>query len=164
MYLPCYFTLQVLPFPMPRLIPPKNHWIAGADSQWLVLVSGNSSPAFVRPAPAPTRSGFSYTYELPLPRHRFAAPLFSWSYELLFPQLFCFHNHLRCPRVSPSRPSDFNIQRYSGSTKNQVFCIQTLARSLSSSKKSSAVESAISGLFGQNTPGGGEGLHQRRRG
>ena len=32
------------------------------------------------------------------PKSRFVAPLFSWSYELLFPQLFYFDNHLRCPR------------------------------------------------------------------
>src|SRR5882762_9776890 len=30
-------------------------------------------------------------------KSRFVAPLFSWSYELLFPQLFYFDNHLRCP-------------------------------------------------------------------
>src|SRR5712672_1250590 len=31
-------------------------------------------------------------------KSRFVTPLFSWSYELLFPQLFYFVNHLRCPR------------------------------------------------------------------
>src|SRR5258706_15708425 len=31
--------------------------------------------------------------------HRFFTPLFSASSELLFPQLLCFHNHLRCPLV-----------------------------------------------------------------
>src|SRR5712671_4716874 len=30
-------------------------------------------------------------------KSRFVTPLFSWSYELLFPQLFYFDNHLRCP-------------------------------------------------------------------
>jgi hypothetical protein len=30
----------------------------------------------------------------------FARPLFSWSYELLFPQPLCFDNHLRCPMFS----------------------------------------------------------------
>ena len=46
---------------------------------------------------------------LPFTSHRspiaghanFAGPLFSWSYKLLFPQALCFHNHLRCPPVSP---------------------------------------------------------------
>ena len=28
-----------------------------------------------------------------------ARPLFSWSYELLFPQALCFDNHLNCPGV-----------------------------------------------------------------
>src|SRR6267154_4431347 len=32
---------------------------------------------------------------------QFVAPLFSWSYELLFPQLYCFQNLLRCPRGVP---------------------------------------------------------------
>ena len=32
---------------------------------------------------------------------RFVAPLFSWSYELLFPQPLCIHNDLRCPRGVP---------------------------------------------------------------
>jgi hypothetical protein len=30
-------------------------------------------------------------------KSHFARPLFSWSYELLFPQLFCFDTYLRCP-------------------------------------------------------------------
>jgi hypothetical protein len=30
---------------------------------------------------------------------RLAHPLFSYSYELLFPQLLCFDNHLSCPAV-----------------------------------------------------------------
>jgi hypothetical protein len=30
---------------------------------------------------------------------RLAHPLFSYSYELLFPQRLCFDNHLSCPRV-----------------------------------------------------------------
>jgi len=46
-----------------------------------------------------SRPLFSYTSELPLPTHRFAAPLFSWSYELLFSQPLYLHNHLRCPIV-----------------------------------------------------------------
>jgi len=31
----------------------------------------------------------------------FVAPLFSWSYELLFPQPLCIHNDLRCPGGVP---------------------------------------------------------------
>jgi hypothetical protein len=30
-------------------------------------------------------------------KSNFVRPLFSWSYELLFPQALYFHNHLRCP-------------------------------------------------------------------
>jgi hypothetical protein len=42
---------------------------------------------------------FSYSYKLPPSSARFFPPLLSWSYELLFPQLLSFHNHLRCPLV-----------------------------------------------------------------
>src|SRR5258706_13691062 len=39
----------------------------------------------------------------------FVAPLFSWSYKLLFPQALCFYKHLRCPPgVTP------NSSRHSG--------------------------------------------------
>src|ERR1700676_889159 len=52
---------------------------------------------------SPFRPSFS-----PHPQHastdrRFLSPLFSQCYELLFPQVFCFHNHLRCPLVFSSR-------------------------------------------------------------
>ncbi len=30
-------------------------------------------------------------------KSQFVAPLFSWSYELLFPQLLSFDKYLRCP-------------------------------------------------------------------
>jgi hypothetical protein len=53
--------------------------------------------ATCHPLPTFPRFLFSYTYELPLPTDRFASPLFSWSYKLLFPQTLCFDNHLRCP-------------------------------------------------------------------
>src|SRR6267154_2474778 len=64
----------------------------------------------------------------------FVAPLFSWSYKLLFPQALCFDKHLRCPPgVTPT------------------------VHSLSSRKKPSVLESATSTLFHKNT-GGGQGL------
>jgi hypothetical protein len=47
--------------------------------------------------------------------HRFLSHLFSERYELLFPQLFCFHKHLRCPRVSPSGT---NYPRFSPSQRS----------------------------------------------
>jgi len=34
-----------------------------------------------------------------LQSHHFAAPLFSYSYELLFPQPLCFDNHPHCPGI-----------------------------------------------------------------
>jgi hypothetical protein len=37
----------------------------------------------------------------------FSRPLFSYSYELLFPQALCFDNHPHCPRVSPSTDPTF---------------------------------------------------------
>src|ERR1700730_1727054 len=37
----------------------------------------------------------------------FVAPLFSYSYELLFLQPLSFDNHPHCPGVSPSNRSDF---------------------------------------------------------
>ena len=36
--------------------------------------------------------------------HRFAHPLFSYCYKLLFPQLLCFDDHLRCPIVFLALP------------------------------------------------------------
>jgi hypothetical protein len=53
----------------------------------------------------PTSSPFfSYTYELPLPAHRFSSPLFSLTSELLFSQTLCFHKFLRCPLLFLSTP------------------------------------------------------------
>jgi hypothetical protein len=62
-------------------------------------------PSTHRSLPAFPRALFSYTYELPHPTDRFAGPLFSNTYELLFPQLFCFDNHLRCPLLFLGPPS-----------------------------------------------------------
>jgi hypothetical protein len=45
----------------------------------------------------------------------FAAPLFSYSYELLFPQPLCFDNHLRCPRGVGSLDSE-NVPTFQRST------------------------------------------------
>ena len=42
--------------------------------------------------------------------NRFSTPLFSAPSELLFPQLLCFHNYLRCPLVFSSA-SNFHILR-----------------------------------------------------
>jgi hypothetical protein len=88
------------------------------------------------------------------PARFFGGPLFSWSYELLFPQPLCFEKHLRCHGGVPLKTfRRFNMPKQSGPAKNQVFCIHTLADSLSSRKKSSALESATSTLFRENTRG-----------
>src|ERR1700730_6294582 len=52
---------------------------------------------------SPFRPSFSPHPQQASMDHRFLSPLFSQRYELLFPQLFCFHNHLRCPLVFSSR-------------------------------------------------------------
>ena len=52
---------------------------------------------------SPFRPSFSPHPQHASTDHRFLSPLFSQRYELLFPQLFCFHNHLRCPLVFSSR-------------------------------------------------------------
>ena len=64
-----------------------------------VAGSASSVPLATR---APLLSG-----RTPVPTrvvHRFADPLFSYRYELLFPQLLCFDNHLRCPIVFLALP------------------------------------------------------------
>jgi len=43
-----------------------------------------------------------YLRQLRVTIHDFVRPLFSYSYELLFPQALYFDNHLNCPGVSPS--------------------------------------------------------------
>src|SRR4030081_97803 len=43
---------------------------------------------------------------------RFVTPLFSWSYHVLFPQLFYFDNHLRCLRGVGSTPCSQLCARY----------------------------------------------------
>ena len=52
-----------------------------------------------RPLPTFRHPFLSYTYELPLLIDRFARPLVSSTYELLFSQPLCFEKHLRCPIV-----------------------------------------------------------------
>jgi hypothetical protein len=60
-----------------------------------------------------------------LPHVRFARPLFSWCYELLFPQHLYFHNHPRCPGgvgyavplfTSAPRPSASTYRNVTGSS------------------------------------------------
>src|SRR6266436_8586991 len=67
---------------------------------------------------------------------RFARPLFSWSYKLLFPQTICFDQHLRCPpgvggaAIQPSPPLHRKTTSVS-SRKNQLLCNQANPNSFS---------------------------------
>jgi hypothetical protein len=64
--------------------------------------------------------------------HRFANPLFSMSYELLFPQLLSFHKHLRCPIVFSKSVSHFQIRNFLGLLC--VLCASALSFSFTSSE------------------------------
>ena len=58
---------------------------------------------------SPLSPAFCTQPDLFLQRFNFVHPLFSWSYELLFPQPLYFDNDLRCPRgVGVSAPATFN--------------------------------------------------------
>ena len=65
---------------------PRSSWNPGSTQQ--------------RTSQAPTLDSCLYL--------EFIAPLFSYSYELLFPQLPCFDNDPHCLGVSPSNRSDFS--------------------------------------------------------
>ena len=51
----------------------------------------------------------------------FVGPFFSWSYELLFPQLLSFDNHLRCPLVFSNRVSPQKHSACASSTKSFIY-------------------------------------------
>ena len=63
-----------------------------AESASSVLLEARAPQLSCRPS-VPTRAV-----------HRFAHPLFSYCYKLLFPQLLCFDDHLRCPIVFLAPP------------------------------------------------------------
>ena len=73
--------------------------------------------------------------------------------QIPFPARALFSHPYKTPRVSPT--NTFRIFRCSGTQTYQALCFHTVAHSLSSSKKSSALESATSGLFLQKHPGWG---------
>lgn len=86
--------------------------------------------------------------------NRFSTPLFSASSELLFPQLLCFHDHLRCPLVFSSA-SNFQILRRHRSLQHvNVRGLRALVLSCLSFSHSSHLFSSACGLFRQNTGGG----------
>src|SRR5258706_5101169 len=92
----------------------------------------------------------------------FVAPLFSWSYELLFPQALCFDKHLRCPPgVTPNSSRHSGIHVQNESTLLSSYCYELFVVA----EKSSALESAASTLFHKNTRGGvGYARLQNQRG
>ncbi len=69
--------------------------------------------------------------------------------QIPFPAKASFSHPYKTPRVSPA--NTFRIFRCSCTQTYQALCFHTLAHSLSSSKKSSALESATSILFCKNT-------------
>src|SRR5258706_4583678 len=91
--------------------------------------------------------------------HRFFTPLFSASSELLFPQLLCFHNHLRCPLVFSSVRS---VPTASVRSVLSLFFKSFVVRRLRpielsclSFSHSFRLFSSACSLFSQNTGGGG---------
>jgi hypothetical protein len=142
--------------------------------QWLVIVKRHLAPApFAKHPPGFWRRDGSHS--LPgfaghaLTNHRhllFAAPLFSWSYELLFPQPLSFQNYLRCPRsvggalprnvpCSPLCSLRRRLPRPGRGGKSISFKhLRTLCLSLCSPKKSTPLPSTKSRLFDKNTRGG----------
>ena len=87
--------------------------------------------------------------------------LFSYSYELLFPQALCFENNPHCPGVCPPASLFQSFRLWVSVFLWQIDSFHTIADSLVSRKKSSALESRTSGLFCKNTRGGG-GIHSRQ--
>ena len=82
------FNISMLPFAMRSTPIPAG--VAGGASSVLLATR------------APLLSGRTSVPTLVV--DRFAHPLFSYCYELLFPQLLCFDNHLRCPIVFLALP------------------------------------------------------------
>ena len=57
-----------------------------------------------------------------LTKHRFASPLFSYSYELLFSEVLCFDNDLRCPLCfRPTLPIRRGSASRQGATNGGTF-------------------------------------------
>jgi hypothetical protein len=74
-------------------------WVWGYSTSRFSPVTSQrvTGQVFVRPL-------FSYTYELPLPNHRFSSLVFSATYELLFSQLRCFQIDTNCPMCFSMSP------------------------------------------------------------
>ena len=123
-----------------------------------------------RPQPLQTSSAHSASFHTPADRDslhitQFARPLlFSYSYELLFPQLLCFDNHLSCPRVSPLLQfcprCSVSLCDLRASVANLLFsCCCTLLFSLCALfSRSFSLFSIVCSLFLQKHPGWGAPL------
>ena len=84
--------------------------------------------------------------------NRFLTPLFSSSSELLFSQVLCLHNHLRCPLVFSNRAS---LQEPSGLAASAKFFIyRFLAPSEAKGYADSPANSFIYCFYAKR-PGGG---------
>jgi hypothetical protein len=72
--------------------PPRSNWLCplspSALQNWLAPQASDLRRVLFPPRSL-CDSAFSFAFE-------FAGPLFSWSYKLLFPQLPCFQDYLRC--------------------------------------------------------------------
>jgi hypothetical protein len=90
--------------------------------------------------------------------HRFSTSLFSAPSELLFSQLPCFHNHLRCPLLF----SLWRTTRTSPTSVSPCLCgkscpfsgLPPLVLSCRSFSHASPLFSTVCSLFCQNTGGG----------
>jgi len=139
-----YFTPQVLPFPMPRLVPTKP------TAYWGRIVTPHHPPNPYSVFLGPVFSSFYKSLLPPARSHRFLFASFSSVYKSLFGQGFCFHIYTKPPGVATSIP-EFTIF---AAEDIASLLSSYYADSLSSRKTSSALESATSGLFGQKHPGG----------
>jgi hypothetical protein len=80
------------------------------------------------------------------------APLFSYSYELLFPQALCFDNHPHCPGVwGWERLLVFRPFSAASVSPWQIHSFHTIANSSASAKNSTPLQSSKSKLFRKNT-------------
>ena len=109
------------------------------------------------PATIPPFSGFA-THQLYFSRDTrkghdrptFLRPLFSYSYELLFPQVLYFHNHLNCPGVSPLPPAHPHESRVTSRKSRRFTLLRTLLLSCASFFDSRRLFSMLCALFLQN--------------
>src|SRR6266853_4773099 len=114
----------MIPLPMPRPIPERNHCTRQADRC-------HSLSATHKPILSPL--------------------CFHGLTNCFYSKPFVLMNICVAPRVSP--PTAHAIQEFTSRT-NQLFYRHTVVNSLSSRKKPSALESAISTLFHKNIRGG----------